>query len=166
VGFAYKQVKYAVCNRAHATHRISTKVRQYDRIWALSRKQEKLRRDENNGKEREREGERDRGERGRERGRERERDRGERERGWERKAKKKTRPETRDRDRESGEMQRSHHKETMRLTMCNDLYLVRHLIKCVPKRDDGTCLIVFEKHVLRMASVGKSGKCISAIGPW
>ena len=50
--------------------------------------------------------------------------------------------------------------------MCNDLYLVRHLIKCVPKRDDGTCLIVFEKHVLRMASVGKSGKCISAIGPW
>ena len=76
--------------------------------------------------------------------------------------KSKTRPETRDRDRESGEMQRSHHKETMRLTMCNDLYLVRHLKKCVPKRDDGTCLIVFEKHVLRMASVGKSGKRVSA----
>ena len=117
---------------------------------------------EKKGKEREREI----GGREGERGGERERDRGEREREWERKAKKKTRPETRDRDRESGEMQRSHHKETMRLTMCNDLYLVRHLIKCVPKRDDGTCLIVFEKHVLRMASVGKSGKCISAIGPW
>ena len=71
MGFAYKQVKYAVCNRAHATQRISTKVRQYDRIWALSRKQEKLRRDENNGKEREREGEREIGEE-----RERERERG------------------------------------------------------------------------------------------
>ena len=116
---------------------------------------------EKKGKEREREIGGREGERGGER------EIGEREReGVGEKSKKKTRPETRDRDRESGEMQRSHHKETMRLTMCNDLYLVRHLIKCVPKRDDGTCLIVFEKHVLRMASVGKSGKCISAIGPW
>ena len=71
---------------------------------------------EKKGKEREREI----GGREGERGGERERDRGEREREWERKAKKKTRPETRDRDRESGEMQRSHHKETMRLTMCNE----------------------------------------------